>query len=216
MAGVNTMLKMFVPQNPLFYGFFEEIADNALIMAEHLDRLVNEPDIQQRVDIAKEIVRLEEVCDDSNHLLHTELIRNFITPFDRDDIHYLASSLDDVADYIYSSAKKIDFYRINPFDEGIHKLSRLIVCGTRDLKMAVYGLREMKEPKLIADAVARINALEDEANDIFDLAIDRLFEMEQDFKELIKHRELYQTMESTTDKCKSAANIIESIVLKYA
>jgi predicted phosphate transport protein (TIGR00153 family) len=215
MPGANSFLRIFTPKNPIFYGFFEEIADHVLTMAQQLNVLVREPNDEKRQEIVKEIVRLEQVCDDISHTVITELSRNFITPFDREDIHYLATSLDDVADYIYSSAKQIDFYHINPLEDGVRNLSQLILSGAEDLKKAVYGLREMKELRSITGALLSINAMEHKANDIFDLNIDKLFEIEQDFKQLIKRRELYQTMESATDKCQDAGNVIESIVIKY-
>ena len=216
MAGINSILKIFTPKNRLFYDFFEKMVDNVDIMAKHLNALVREEDAEKRTTMVVEIERLEHVCDDISHDIFTELSRNFITPFDREDIHYLASSLDDVADYVYASAKKIKFYRINPMDEGIHKLANLIVAGVEQLKKAVYGLRDMKELRVITDAMVKINAFENEADDIFDSSIDRLYEMETDFKEFIKRRELYQAMEVATDKCEDAGNVIESIIIKYA
>lgn len=216
MAGFNSVLKIFTPKNKIFYDYFERVADNLVQMAALLQQLVKEPDVDKRTTIVVEIERLEHVCDDISHTIFTELSRNFITPFDREDIHYLASSLDDVADYIFASAKKINFYRINPMEEGIHKLTNLIASGVDQLRKAVYGLRDMKELRVITDALVKINAYENEADDIFDLSIDRLYEMEHDFKEFIKRRELYQTMEVATDKCEDAGNVIESIIIKYA
>ena len=216
MAGLNSILKIFTPKNKIFYDYFEKVADNVVQMAGLLQDLVKEPDVDKRTTIVVEIERLEHVCDDISHTIFTELSRNFITPFDREDIHYLASSLDDVADYIFASAKKINFYRINPMEEGIHKLTNLIAAGADQLRKAVYGLRDMKELRIITDALVKINAFENEADDIFDLSIDRLYELEHDFKEFIKRRELYQTMEVATDKCEDAGNVIESIIIKYA
>lgn len=216
MAGLSSILKIFTPKNKIFYDYFEKVVDNVVIMAVQLQKMVKEPDMEKRTTIVVEIERLEHVCDDISHTIFTELSRNFITPFDREDIHYLASSLDDVADYIYSSAKKINYYRINPSEEGIHKLTNLIASGTNELKKAVYGLRDMKDLRTITDALVKINAFENEADDVFDLSIDRLYELEHDFKQLIKRRELYQTMETATDKCEDAGNVIESIIIKYA
>ena len=216
MAGLNSILKIFTPKNKIFYDYFEKVADNVVQMSSLLQQLVKEPDVDKRTTIVVEIERMEHVCDDISHTIFTELSRNFITPFDREDIHYLASSLDDVADYIFASAKKINFYRINPLEEGIHKLTNLIAAGADQLRKAVYGLRDMKELRVITDALVKINAYENEADDIFDLSIDRLYELEHDFKEFIKRRELYQTMEVATDKCEDAGNVIESIIIKYA
>lgn len=216
MAGLNSIMKIFTPKNKIFYDLFEKVADNVVQMAKLLQQMIKESEVEKRTTIVVEIERLEHVCDDVSHTIFTELSRNFITPFDREDVHYLASSLDDVADYIYASAKKINFYRINPMEEGIHKLTNLIASGAEHLQKAVYGLRDMKDLRVITDALVKINAFENEADDIFDMSIDRLYEMEHDFKQFIKRRELYQTMEVATDKCEDAGNVIESIVIKYA
>ena len=216
MAGINSILKIFTPKNRIFYDSFERMVDNVDIMAKELNALVREADRDKRTTRVVEIERLEHVCDDISHDIFTELSRNFITPFDREDIHYLASSLDDVADYIYASAKKIGFYRINPMDDGIHKFANLIVAGVDQLKKAVYGLRDMKELRVITDALVKVNAYENEADDVFDSCIDKLYETETDFKEFIKKRELYQSLEVATDKCEDACNVIESIIIKYA
>ena len=101
-----------------------------------------------------------------------ELSKNFITPFDREDIHYLATSLDDIADYIYASAKKINFYKVNPNDTGIHKLAELILQGTQETKKVVLGLRNMKNVKEMTEAMIKVNSIENQADDIFDMSIE--------------------------------------------
>lgn len=216
MSGINSFFKIFTPKNVKFYDLFEQVADNVVTMSKELSILVKETDADKRKTRVVEIERLEHVCDDISHTTFTELSRNFITPFDREDIHALTTALDDVADYIYSSAKKINYYRLNPNEEGIHKLANLIASSCEQLRNAVYGLRHMKELHVITEAIVKMNAFENEADDIFDLSIDRLFELEHDFKQLIKRRELYQTMETATDKCEDAGNVIESIIIKYA
>jgi len=159
---------------------------------------------------------LEHKNDEHTHRIFTELVRNFITPFDREDIHYLASALDDIADYIYSSAKKINFYRVNPNELGIRKLADLILEGTVQISNAVSELRNMKNMRKITEALVKVNSIENQADDVYDLSIDRLFETEPDAKEVIKKREIYHAMETATDKCEDAANVIESIIIKYA
>jgi predicted phosphate transport protein (TIGR00153 family) len=192
------------------------MADQLQEMSGKFSTMVHEPTFEGREKLLTELENLEHSCDDTTHILFTELSRNFITPFDREDIHYLASALDDVADYIYSSAKKINFYRLNPVEDGIHRLAALIHEGTFALKQAIYELRNLKDIRKITDALIKANAIENEADDIFDLNIDKLFEIENDIKTLIKRRELYQAMETATDKIEDAGNVIESILIKYA
>lgn len=185
-------------------------------MGAKLKEVVSEPDFEQRAKLIKEIEDMEHVNDDYTHKIFTELGKNFITPFDREDIHYLATSLDDIADYIYASAKKINFYRVDPNDIGIQKMADLIALGCTHVHKAVTELRNMKNMRQITDALVAINSIENQGDDIFDMSIERLFATEPDAKEVIKKREIYQIMEIVTDKCEDAANVIESIIVKYA
>ena len=211
-----SLTKFFSPKDKVFYGLFEEVANNGAIMAEKLYTLVSEPDYKIRSGMVKPIEDLEHASDELTHRIFTELGRNFITPFDREDIHYLATALDDIADYIYASAKRIKLYHINPSDEAIYKLAELIGESTNAVRGAVFELRNMKNVRQITDSLVRINSIENEADDISDMYTERLFSMESDAKEIIKKREIYQIMEDVTDKCEDAANVIESIIVKYA
>jgi uncharacterized protein len=214
--GLNSIMKIFMPKDKIFYSLFEEVAVTVAKMGKAMKEVVAEPDFDKRAAIISRLEDLEHVNDDLTHKIFTELGRNFITPFDREDIHYLASALDDIADYIYSSAKKINFYKVNPNDTGIQKMAELIDQGAEQIRNAVFELRNMTNMRKITDALVKVNSIENQADDIFDMSIDRLFETEPDAKEVIKKREIYQVMEIVTDKCEDAANVIESIIIKYA
>jgi uncharacterized protein len=216
MAGLNSFLKIFMPKNRIFFELFEQVADNCAKMGSVLKDMVAEPDFDKRAALISQIEDLEHANDELTHSIFTELGRNFITPFDREDIHYLASSLDDIADYIYASAKKINFYRVNPNDMGIQKMAELIEQGSIQIRNAVLELRDMKNMRKITEALVKINSIENQADDVFDMSIERLFATEPDAKEVIKKREIYQVMEIVTDKCEDASNVIESIIIKYA
>ncbi|HQV61915.1 MAG: DUF47 domain-containing protein [Chitinophagaceae bacterium] len=216
MAGLQSFLKIFMPKNRIFYELFEKVADNVSKMGSQLKDVVAEPDFDKRAALITQIEDLEHANDELTHNLFTELGRNFITPFDREDIHYLATSLDDIADYVYASAKKINFYRVNPNDIGMQKFAELIEQSCQQVKIAVTELRDMKNMRSITEALVKINSIENQADDIFDMSIERLFATEPDAKEVIKKREIYQVMEIVTDKCEDASNVIESIIIKYA
>jgi hypothetical protein len=216
MAGLNSFLKIFMPKNKVFFELFEEVAENVSKMGTQIKAVVAEPDFDKRAALITQIEDLEHANDELTHNLFTELGRNFITPFDREDIHYLATSLDDIADYIYASAKKINFYRVNPNDMGMQKFAELIEQGCQQIRIAVTELRDMKNMRKITEALVKINSLENQADDVFDMSIERLFATEPDAKEVIKKREIYQVMEIVTDKCEDASNVIESIIIKYA
>ncbi len=213
---MNIFAKLLAPKNKVFYELFEKSADNVKQMGLLLTQVVRESDFDKRQTLIGQMEDVEHANDELTHSLFTELGRNFITPFDREDIHYLATAMDDIADFIYASAKKINFYRVNPNEIGIHKLSDIILQSTEQVRKAVIELRNMKNMRLITESLVKINSLENEADDIFDMSIERLFATEEDAKEVIKKREIYQAMETATDKCEDAANVIESIIVKYA
>ena len=213
---MNIFARLLAPKNKIFYELFEKSADNVKQMGQLLTQVIGEPDFDKRQGIISQMEDVEHANDELTHLLFTELGRNFITPFDREDIHYLASALDDIADYIFATSKKINFYRVNPNDIGMQKLSEIILQSCIEVRKAVGELRNMKNMRLITESLVKINSLENEADDIFDMSIERLFAIEPDAKEVIKKREIYQVMEIVTDKCEDAANVIESIIIKYA
>ena len=214
MAGI---LSYFLPKDRIFYNLFEEASDNLEKIAKKLLQVVQEPDFNQRASLITEMQTLEHNNDEVTHRIFIELGRNFITPFDREDIHSLASALDDIADYIYSAGKKINFYHIDPIsDQGIQKTAEAIHDAVIAVKEAVMELRNLKNTQKIIECVIKINSIENNADNIFDMSIEKLFNSDVDAKELIKRRELYQVMETATDKCEDAGNVIESIVVKYA
>jgi len=209
-------MKLFMPKDQVFYSLFEEVADNVHTMGKTLKAVVSEVDFDRREELITTLENQEHINDELTHRIYTELGRNFITPFDREDIHYLATALDDICDYIYSSAKKINFYKVNPNDTGIQKMADLIEQGSAQIRSAVRELRDMRNMRRITDALVKVNSIENQADDIFDMSIDKLFDVEPDAKEVIKKREIYQAMEIATDKCEDATNVIESIIIKYA
>lgn len=210
------LLKFFSPKDRVFYSLFEEIADTVAKMGAVLKQVVNETDFNKRGTLIKQLETMEHVNDELTHKVFTELGINFITPFDREDIHHLASALDDIADYIHAAGKKINFYRVDPNDTGFKKMADLIEESSTQIKKAVMELRNMRNMRQITDALVKVNSIENQADDIYDMSIDRLFETEANAKEVIKKQEIYQAMETATDMCEDAGNVIESIIVKYA
>lgn len=208
-------MKIFLPKDRVFFQLFEDVADTVYKMGYKLREVVHENDFEKRGALIKEIEDMEHTNDNFTHSIFTELGRNFITPFDREDIHSLANALDDISDYIYASAKKINFYKVTP-DSGMQKMAELISNSCTEVQRAIRELRDMKNLRKITDAMVAINSIENHADDIFDMSIEKLFAMEPDAKEVIKKREIYQVMEIVTDKCEDAANVIETIIIKYS
>ena len=124
--------------------------------------------------------------------------------------------MDDVADYIHASCKKMQFHGVSPHEQGIQSLAEIIMQSSAEVGKAVMQLRELKRPEKIMECLVRINSFENHADDVFDMSIKNLFEVENDFKELIRKREVYTVMEVATDKCEDVGNVIETIIVKYA
>src|SRR6201992_2254295 len=156
----NSIMKLFTPKDRVFYSLFEEVADSVGRMGKLMKEVVAEPDFDKRAAIISQVEDQEHVNDDLTHRIFTELGRNFITPFDREDIHYLASALDDICDYIYAAVKKINFYKVNPNDTGIQKLADLIEQGASQIQMAVKELRNMRDMRKITDVLVKVTSLE--------------------------------------------------------
>ena len=213
---LSTILNFFQPKDRVFYGLFEKVVETNKVMAIYLNTFVNTSNFEEREAVLKKLENLEHQNDENTHQIFTELGRNFITPFDREDIHYLASALDDIADYIYASAKKINLYKVDPHDTGIHKMADLIEQGTEAIRISVLELRTMKHIGIITTALVKVNSLENQADEVYDMSIKNLFASEDDAKEVIKKREIFHALETATDKCEDAANVIESIIVKYA
>ncbi len=212
----NSVLKFFLPKDKVFYILFEQVSNNLEEMATLLVEGVKKSDPEKRKEAFQRIADLEHANDDTTHKIFVELGQNFITPFDREDIHMLASTLDDVADYIHSSSKKMVMYNFSEINESISALSEIIYKSTVELKKAVHELRNMTNLHNITEACVRVNSLENHADDICDSMIARLFENEEDALRVIVMKEILQSLEIATDKCEDVANVLESIIIKYA
>ncbi|WP_205943408.1 DUF47 domain-containing protein [Pedobacter polaris] len=213
---MNSIFTFFTPKDKKFQPLFEQAGSNVLKIAEALLVVVTTNDLERRKEAIKEVERLEHVGDDITHTIFIELSKNFITPFDREDIHTLASAIDDIADYIHASAGNIELYQVTNIGDAMVKLAELLVEMCSDLEKAIKELRNFKNIRVIADACVRINSAENQADYVCNLAIARLFEFETNAIELIKQKEVLQTLEIATDKCEDAANVLESILVKNA
>ena len=213
---LNSIFQYFVPKDKKFFPLFEKDSANLIVMGQRLNEAVNTEDITRRNELFKEIENLEHVGDEITHQIHLELSKNFITPFDREDIHQLASAIDDIADYIHGSASRMHLYKVTVITEPIKALSKLILQACQDLDKAIRELRDLKNIRNIADSCVRINSIENQADYVFDKAVGELFEYEKDAVNLIKYKEVLSALETATDMCEDAANVLESILVKHA
>jgi uncharacterized protein len=212
----NSIFQFFVPKDKKFFPLFEKDAANLVQMSEILVKLVNTTNHTERSIFLRQIEELEHKGDEITHQLFVELGSNFITPFDREDIHALATAIDDVADFILGASTRMDLYNIKVFSKAIIQLTENIHAGAKEIEKAVIGLKNQKNISQVRDACIKLNSLENEADKIFNIALANLFETEKDAVELIKQKELLSILETATDKAEDAANTIETIIIKYS
>jgi predicted phosphate transport protein (TIGR00153 family) len=215
---MNNLFSYFTPKDKKFFPLFEKSGANLVTMSQALVELVNShpSDTEKRESIYKKIADLEHIGDDITHQIYIELGKNFITPFDREDIHTLGSALDEVADYIHGSASRMDLYNVCEMTEPIKKLADLILLACIEVAKAVIELKNYKNIRVIADACIRINNIENQADYIFDTAVGELFRYEKDAIVIIKYKEVLSAMETATDMCEDVANVLETIMIKNA
>jgi uncharacterized protein len=201
-----------VPRETKFFDMFAEMASNLMEGATTLRALFQDyKDVPVSVQKIKDI---EHKGDDMTHAVVIKLNQTFITPFDREDIHALASALDDVLDYINSAADRLLMYKITSTPNAALKLADVIVRQSDELSKAV-SLLEKNQQKVLEHCV-EVNRLENEADAVARDAIGHLFQDEKDPIQLIKIKELLEVLETATDKAEDAANVLETVILKSA
>ncbi len=213
---LNNILQYFVPKDRKFFPLFENGSANLVEIAQVLVKLLNSTDEIEKQELTKVIEDLEHKGDEITHQIFLELGKNFITPFDREDIHLLATVVDDIADFIHGSSTRIQLYKIHDITPAMKQLGDLILQGCQDLDKAILELKNLKNLRLIAESCVRINSMENQADAVFERAVADLFEYEQDAKVIIKYKEVLSSLETATDKCEDAANVLESILIKHA
>ena len=199
-----------IPREEKFYADFQALADELKRGSELLEAMVA-PD-HPLWDKAEEIKEVEHKCDFLTHEIIQRLNRTFVTPLDREDIHALARSLDDVMDAIDASAALIRLYRLDQVRFGARELAQIISASTREVRFALDALEQHKG--LITHAV-EINRLENEADRLHQQAVSRLFDDERDPLLVMKWKETLDFLEDATDRCEDVANVLEGVMVKH-
>ena len=199
-----------IPREEKFFGDFIALADRIVSGATLLERmLASDP---PNWDTALQIKQVENECDSLTHNIIQRLNRTFVTPIDREDIHTLAKSLDDVMDAIDAAAAVTRRYRMASLRYGARELASLTWQSTMQVKVAVEALERRTD---VAQVAMEVNRLENAADDVHDEALRRLFDEEKDAITIIKWKEVLDLLEEATDRCEDCANVLESVVVKH-
>ena len=204
----------FLPREEKFFELLEESARNMVKASQALKEMVNTWElVSGRV---AEITELEHVGDTITHQIMAQLNRTFVTPFDREDIALLAHTLDDVTDFIHAAADAMVIYKIDNPTRRARELADIIVQAATEIDRAMPKLRHRAGLKQILGYCVEINRLENMADRVFRSAMAELFDDAADIAQVIKWREIYEHMESATDRCEDVANVLEGVALKHA
>jgi predicted phosphate transport protein (TIGR00153 family) len=203
-----------LPRDEKFFDLFSTVA-NFSVEAAKLQVDLLKADSMRRRAIVEAIKRLEHQADQVTHEVVTRLDRVFITPLDREDIHLLASRLDDVVDLIDGTASRVQMYQAGEAPAGAILMADVVLRATQQLLVAVMGLERNKD-RVVLDACAQVKRLEEEGDSVYHEWVARLFEGSPDALMVIKWKEIYDTLEKTLDHMEDAGNVLESISIKHA
>ncbi|MCC7381443.1 MAG: DUF47 domain-containing protein [Deltaproteobacteria bacterium] len=206
------MLERVLSRKNQFFDLFDAATAVTVEAAEALRRLLDDiKNVDAHVAAIKDI---EHRGDDITHQTMSALHQSFVTPIDREDIHALITTIDDVTDLIDGAAQRFVLYRLTTVPKEFGALADVLVRMTRQVKSAVSALRELKMPATILKQCVELNRLENEADELYRAAMKALFEGSPDPLTVIKWKEVYEILERATDRCEDIANIVEGVVLE--
>ena len=201
-----------LPHDASFFAHFEHQGKKTVEGCRAFLEMVEQPtDLESRAERVKQI---EHECDEITHAVVEGLHKTFITPIDRSDIYALITKMDDIMDFVEAAADRVALYEIPVMTKEVGDLARCLVSSAEHVLGAVSSIRDLGKPNGILQHCIEINRLENVADSILRSALARLFKEEKDPIAVIKWKEIYETLESATDRCEDVANIIEGVVLE--
>ena len=203
-----------LPREAKFFDFFNQHAELSASAALELKALL--ADLTQLESRSRAIGRSEKMADQVTHQTVQLLHKTFVTPLDRDEIHRLITGMDDILDLMEDVATSLFLYDVKALTPDAQRLGEICVACTIKVRDAVAKLESMKNADAILAICGEIDRLESDADHVFHAAVAKLFREESDVRQIIKLKEIYQLLESITDKCEDVANVIEGIVLENA
>ena len=211
---LDRLIQILLPHDEKFYTFFEESAQNLVNAAKVMQELGSCKD-EDYEKIVNQIHAFEHQGDIVAHKIFAELNATFVTPFDREDIHTLASALDDVMDYIDGSVSRFVLYKLKNCPKDMLTLMEILSKSVVELHKGVSLLRDFRKADQLQKVLEKVNEYENQADTVFENAIANLFEYEKDAIQIIKIKEIYVVLETATDACEDAANVMESLLIKH-
>jgi hypothetical protein len=213
---LDKYIRRLLPREHKFYSLLEESSQNLVNAAEALKKFSFSKSAQEREALVHHIKDLEHQGDSITHRIFSNLNSTFVTPLDREDIHLLASALDDILDYIDGSAGRFILYKIDKCPSSMVELIDVLHMSIVEVHRAVELIKNLNKYEELQKAFRTINEYENRADSIFESCIAELFDREKDPVKIIKLKEVYVSLETATDKCEDAANVLEGILIKHS
>ncbi len=208
------MLERLMPKSDEFFDDFEKLAATTVEGTRLLKALLEDfTDVERKVQGIKEV---EHRGDDITHRAFERLHTQFITPFDRPEIHRLLSRIDDVLDLTDAAAERIGLYEVGEILPDARDLAGVLVQAAETMQLAIRGLRDVKNPKSVLEACKQVNVFENQGDTLLRRAIANLFKSGYDPLTVIKWKEILDLMEDGIDRAEDVANVIEGVVLEHA
>jgi predicted phosphate transport protein (TIGR00153 family) len=211
---LDHLIQVLLPHDQKFYSFFEESAQNLTSAVDVLDQLLRCAPAERDGLILK-IHEIEHRGDNVTHKIFAELNATFVTPFDREDIHLLASALDDILDNIDGCASRYVLYKVRSCPPAVLLLIGILRKQVESVRRGVTLVRDFRKTDQLQAIIREINELENNADSVFEESIADLFENERDPVQIIKLKEIYVGLETATDRCEDVANVLETLLIKH-
>lgn len=208
------MFRKILPRKDVFFRHMEAGADKAVEIVAAFRRLMDEMPAPEAA--VQRIRDIEHEADEALHQVLSDLHRTFVTPLDRNEISKICKLLDDIVDLVEGAAQRILHYDLRVARPPIRELARILENQVQLVKRAVGNLPNLKEADALRETLIEINTLENQADQILRTTIGALFREEEDPREIIKWKEVYEHIEKATDRCEDVADHIENLLLEYA
>jgi uncharacterized protein Yka (UPF0111/DUF47 family) len=203
---LKDILNFFSPKDKTFFPLFDQATHKLTKLSEFLHEATNATKEEREVYFNEQI----------SHTMNLELSKNFITPFDREDIHALMSAIEDVSSNLQEASNRIRMYQVEKISKSIRKITEINLEACQLITESVKELKEMKDFKNVFECVKKINKLDRKSDSVFEKAISDIFENETDVKNIIKYKEVLASLDKATDKCKSVARVLEAVAVKHS
>lgn len=214
---IDKFLKFFVPKDHSFFPLFESDAQNLVKAADLLRILMASTTLEDHDRLNKEIKDVEHIGDEITDEIFEQLNKSFITPFDREDIHELAATIDDVVDSINGISRRICLYKPKKLIPVYKEMAEMIYSAALEIEASIHCLKDPAANKnKIITACEKVSEIEHKADELYFDGVSELFEKEEDTKELLKNNKILDILERCVDEEEDVTDTLKAILIKMA